>query len=261
MAVNPNDNRFFITLCNYLKKNSIEFETIEGPDLEFEDDFYSCHTDQLGVVEHNKENLMAAFDQIIQMFSLPYYKLFLYKFFFDVIDSETNLGQYSITYILINEKTEPTEPENTFTITEEEMTALSQVIPEPPAEAIEPDDVKTNEEEIINEEPEEPEFAVSEEKETADEFVNSEESEPVVSDCVQKSIPNIQSEMEKQPEKPKSHENVSISTREIDQNFFLVLQTDIDYLIKLLDKKINPEVSEVLSKAILIVFKNRLNIE
>ena len=259
MAVNPNDNRFFITLCNYLKKNSIEFEVIETSDVEFEGEYYSCRTEQLGVVEHTKENLMTAFDQILQMFSVPFYKLFLYKFFFDVIDSETNLGQYSLTYILIQEKVQTEEL--TETLSEEEQAFMGDMI-EPVQDEDEP--IDTN---IENDLTEENLQDVSEESNNYEAYIEP-EPEPEISK------PHLQDEREtrNQPDHSvKTNENSSekrnmqihstVSSDQLDQNFFFSLQMDIDYLIKLLDKKINPEVSEVLSKAILIVIKNRLNID
>ncbi len=259
MAVSPNDNRFFITLCNYLKKNSIEFEVIETSDIEFEGNVYSCRTEQLGVVEHTKENLMTAFDQIIQMFSVPYYKLFLYKFFFDVIDSESNLGQYSLTYILIQEKIQAEELEET--ISEEEQAFMADMIE--PVHA-EDETIETNSENDLTEE----NFQdVSEESSNYEAYIEPEpETEISKPDLQEEKETNNQPDKsiktnENSSEKPNMQSHLTVSSNQLDQNFFLSLQMDIDYLIKLLDKKINPEVSEVLSKAILIVLKNRLNIE
>ena len=176
-----------------------------------------------------------------------------------MIDSESNLGQYSLTYILIQEKIQAEELEET--ISEEEQAFMADMIE--PVHA-EDETIETNSENDLTEE----NFQdVSEESSNYEAYIEPEPETEI-------SKPDLQEEKEtnNQPDKSiKTNENSSekrnmqihstVSSDQLDQNFFFSLQMDIDYLIKLLDKKINPEVSEVLSKAILIVIKNRLNID
>lgn len=288
MAISPNDNRFFITLCNYLKKNDIVFEVTENAEIEYMNNTYNINIEQFGVVEHTKENLMACFDEIVSMFQVPYDKLYLHRFYFDVIDSVTNLGQYTLLFLLISQQeTEEieeviSEPED-FLIEEEipkpepEDLLIEEEIPEP-----EPAPVSysySSEEEIlIDDAPEQEEEEVLEviahpEQDLSETIAEDQNEEFVIEEPIEEEIieyEEIREEIQEEKdieeeymseENIKKAEKASFMTQEMDENFYNLLQKDIDYLIKLLDKKINPEVSEVLSKAIMIVLKNRLEEE
>lgn len=275
MAISPNDNRFFITLCNYLKKNDILFEVTENAEVEYKSNIYNINIEQFGVVEHTKENLMACFDEIVTMFQVPYEKLYLHRFYFDVIDSVTNLGQYTLLYLLINHQ-EIDETEEI--IIEPEEPVFKEEIPEPELAPEIPSIVSEDEELLINDEPYQEEEEVMEviahpeqdlsEVEFDEPKDESEVIEPTIEEeMIENQIFNDEidaeeiEEEEMIAENDKKAEKATFLAKEMDEDFYNLLQKDIDYLIKLLDKKINPEVSEVLSKAIMIVIKNRLEDE
>jgi len=314
MAANPNDARFFLTLCNYLKKNSINYEVIEKPEIDYNGQTYDINMEQFGVVDHSKDNLMKAFDEIVNLFSGEFEKLFLYRFYFDVYDEATNLGQYTLQYIKIDKLSEPASlPENQpiediieeslddelpEEISEETTEDLIQEdIPEPeiPEEFPEEEILEVPEELPIDEDyaqsdniseiPSEPEESYPAEIEAV--IPEVELTEPDLSDYESIPVEQIESETnnlnseykdekakflnEKTIEKTEFSERVNdmdiytkkddictFNDKNLDQDFFNNLQNDLDYLIKLLDKNINAEVSEVLSKAIMIVIKNKL---
>ncbi len=275
MAISPNDNRFFITLCNYLKKNDILFEVTENAEVEYKSNIYNINIEQFGVVEHTKENLMACFDEIVTMFQVPYEKLYLHRFYFDVIDSVTNLGQYTLLYLLINHQ-EIDETEEIIIEPEEPVFKEEITEPEPAPEIS--SIVREDEDFLINDEPYQEEEEVMEviahpeqdlsEVEFDEPKDESEVIEPTIEEeMIENQIFNDEidaeeiEEEEMIAENDKKAEKATFLAKEMDEDFYNLLQKDIDYLIKLLDKKINPEVSEVLSKAIMIVIKNRLEDE
>ncbi|HPY95918.1 MAG TPA: hypothetical protein PL063_01750 [Candidatus Cloacimonadota bacterium] len=263
MAVNQSDNRFFKTLCNYLKKNNIEFETIEQAEYEFEGVLYDANTEQFGVVEHNKENLLAAFEQIISMFSVPYKKLFLYRFYFDEIDSSASIGLYTLLYILVENNEIEEAPEENNTFYEEEIVQETPITEEIYDEEIQEEELEPQVEEVEESVIEEPEAEYTQEEESADNCI---EAQGPSYDQTYEKTDKIDYTQEMQNDfieenciNSDNYENIQEITQQFDNNFYLALQQDIDFLIKLLAKSVNPEISEVLSKAILVVIKNHLN--
>lgn len=294
MAVNPNDARFFLTLCNFLKKHEISFEVIETPEIEHNGQLYEVSKEQFGVVDHSKDNLMKAFDQIVELFNKGFEKLFLYRFYFDVYDEATNLGQYTLQYICVEKVEAVTEEviaEPDSTIEEEPVEPIieEEITVEPDQEEITiiPEEIEDNpilvEEEIteeISEDIIEPiresetseileveipdqaseESVLSEENQIADQAILSSEENSFIQNTLLTENQEIKRDEEMENNTKKDDIFVK-SPNNYDLKFYNNLQTDIEYLIKLLDKNINPEVSEVLSKAIMIVIKNRLEME
>ncbi len=238
MNANPNDARFFMTLCNFLKKSEIKYEISESKTIEYYEKEYTITSQQFGIVEHSKENLMTAFEQIIELLSGDHEKIFLYKFFFDIIDETSGIGQYTLQYCIIEkEDIEETEFVEEIVVKEE---PFNEYIENNYSESSEYSD-----DEIVNEE---------------------QEDSPETNDFIPK---NVIEEIKDSPDVVYDHkkENVLFNNGS-DKNpiptsnyaNLFGIENDIDYLIKLLVKNIHPEVSELISKAILIVIKNRLDI-
>ncbi|MCB5250410.1 MAG: hypothetical protein RBS16_03240 [Candidatus Cloacimonadales bacterium] len=250
MAVNPNDNRFFITLGNYLKRNDIEFEVIEKPEIEYNGHTYNTVTEQFGVVEHNKENLTTAFEQTLAMFNKSYEKLFLYKFYFDEIDAETNIGQYTLLYILIEEHNYDLVDETEIGEDSDEEEMLLEFNEE------------DYQEDNIQEENELTDLPVLDkadfEHETTEEVPEEYGQNIVHQESKNDQLPS-NNDIDKDNIPSEDHIKKHSFASHVENETFLAMQKDIEFLLKLLAKNINTEISEVLSKAILIVVKNHLN--
>lgn len=247
MNANPNDARFFMTLCNYLKKSNVEFETTDKREFDYNGKTYNITSEQFGIVEHSKENLMTAFEQILALLTGDFEKIYLYKFFFDVIDETTGIGQYTLQYCLVDKEimNDFSEPEPVWE--PEQTTESEQAEPQNSVE-----DTAYDEEDSYADETQSFEEPVLDQEEI---IVEENQSEPEEDSFTEPEPISIQ----KTPE-PKINP-VRYETPPIVQTQGLEgLENDIDYLLKLLVRNIHPEVSDVVSRAILIVIKNRLNI-
>ena len=165
------------------EKNNISFETTDSKTFNHNGQQYQTTTQQFGLVEHNKENLLDAFDQILLLLEGDKEAVYLHRFFFDIIDETTGLGQYTLQYAVIYKQE---EPEAEITDTEE----LPQEDFEFSDEAEELAEQTEISEETYTEPEEETEF-----QETADEDVHEEMPEEVSEEIEQE-----ETEPEDEPE-------------------------------------------------------------
>mgnify|MGYP007002389082 CR=1 FL=1 len=196
------------------------------------------------------------------MFSVPYKKLFLYRFYFDEIDSSASIGLYTLLYILVENNEIEETPEENNTFYEEEIVQETPITEEIYDEEIQEEELEPQVEEVEESVIEEPEAEFTQE-ESADNYI---EAQGPSYDQTYEKTDEIDYTQETQNDfieenciNSDNYENIQEITQQFDNNFYLALQQDIDFLIKLLAKSVNPEISEVLSKAILVVIKNHLN--
>lgn len=236
MTSSMSEERLTKTLVTILNKNKVDYQKLDQPTFTVHGQTYQTRAKEFGFCEHSRENLSKTIDEIIEMFNQPNEGIYIERFYFDVMDPDTNFGQYYLRYQILppfgsEQQGVDQEEESTGETVEEETGVVSpeDVLYEPDTEPEAEDEPaslrfegeKIPEEELEEEpmsesdtfeqEPEQPEKAVMEdtEEEISEEApeMTPETAEPTTDEPVPEEMAQaVSMEMETTSEEPLEEE-------------------------------------------------------